>query len=99
MQYMDGFQGKGVPFVVRVTEKGVALPEFDCKMVKLDNWNLQSDLLTGNDIEVYWGFEGNYVHRLVAGGNTDYIWVSNSSQITLRTKPGEVVDVYGSVLM
>ena len=79
-----------------VTEKGVTLPDEVARFVKLENWNLQPDLITDNNVDALWGYNGDFVHWLRSGGNTELLPIRNLQTICLRTKPGQTVTIFYS---
>jgi hypothetical protein len=91
------FEGTGNAESVEVTEKGISLPDINAKLVKLENWHLQGDLATPNEVEILWGYN-ECVHWLRPGTCTDDILVpgGNLKNIKLRAKPNERVFIFFS---
>lgn len=103
---IEGVKGVGRSSSILVVEGGVRLPDEDCRLVKLANWNAANDesfafkaapgLIEESGDEVYWGFAGIYAHQLFTSRETDWIPVNNLNQISLRSRPGETVHVWYS---
>jgi hypothetical protein len=90
-------EGTGNSESIEVTEKGVHLPDRIAKLVKLENWHLQGDLSTPNEVEVIYGYN-EFAHWLRPGTDTNYLLVpgGNLKNIMLRTKPSESVFIFFS---
>ena len=95
-QLLDNLEGKPNAGLVEVTERGARFPNEQARLVKLENWHLEEDLVTPNTVDVLWGYNGQYVHWLRAGGNTELLPISNLQDISIRTKAGESVLIFYS---
>lgn len=84
---------------IDVTERGVTLPDEPATAIKMENWSLLPGLDAPNPADVLWGYHGSYIHWLNAGGNTEFLPITNTSQINLRTKAGETATIFYSFLV
>ncbi len=96
---IGGFKGLIRTGSVLVTELGVILPNEPARAIKMENWDLLQDLVTANGNDVLWGYGGAYIHWLKAGGNTEFLPITNLANINLRTKPGQQCEIFYSFLV
>lgn len=88
---------KGVKsFIFPVTRKIQNLPDFACAAVKLSVSNSVDDgadlkleseskgIYEADNYEIYWGFAGSPVHQIFPTQTSDYIYVGDLSDISVR---------------
>ncbi|MGI8996418.1 MAG: hypothetical protein ACR2GW_07065 [Pyrinomonadaceae bacterium] len=101
---ISGFKGVIRTGSIVVTEQGVTLPNEPARSIKMENWDIKPDFALpadqqANAVDVLWGYGGAYIHWLKAGGNTEFLPITNLANINLRTKPGQQCEIFYSFLV
>ena len=103
-KFFENLEGGAGSASELVTPEGIVLPDQDCKLVILSNFNIPDlnsfnyDVAPGDIFdskkEIFWGFNGTFTFQLFPASQTDYIPVKNLKNISLRTHPAVSRKVY-----